>query len=203
MGRAPSKTTEPRGGEDKRRRIVAAATSLFSRYGFRRTSMDLLAAEAGVAKPTVYAYFADKEAVFHAVCVDVCEGFLSRAEAASRSEGSIEERLTGVLAAKFTYIYELVHSSPHAQELLDSQGQIGADVVQKADRAYHRLLTSMIEEATAAGQLAPKRVGLASGAAASLLMRGGHGAAYDATSSGSHARHLAEMVRVLVAGMRA
>jgi AcrR family transcriptional regulator len=104
MGRAPSKTTEPRGGEDKRRRIVAAATSLFGRYGFRRTSMDLLAAEAGVAKPTVYAYFADKEAVFKAVCVDVCEGLLARAEAASVGGGSIDERLAAVLTAKFTFL---------------------------------------------------------------------------------------------------
>lgn len=203
MGRAPSKTTEPRGGEDKRRRIVAAATSLFGRYGFRRTSMDLLAAEAGVAKPTVYAYFADKEAVFKAVCVDVCEGLLARAEAASVGGGSIDERLAAVLTAKFTYLYELVHSSPHAQELLVSQGEIGSDVVQKTDRAYHRLLTSMLEDATAAGEIAPKRVGLAPGAAASLLMRGAHGAGYDATSSASHAKHLAELVRVLVAGMRA
>jgi AcrR family transcriptional regulator len=204
MSRAPAKTktSEPARAEDRRRRIIAAATSLFSRYGFRRTSVDLIAAEAGVAKPTIYAYFADKEAVFVAVCADVCEAFLARAEAASRAPGSIEERLAGVLTAKFTYIYELVHRSPHAQELLDSQGALGADLVQKADRAYHRLLTSMLEEGAASGEIAPKQIGLAPGAVASLLMRAGHGAAYDATSTASHARHLTELTRVLVAGLR-
>ncbi len=60
----------------------------------------------------------------------------------------------------------------------------------------------MLEEGAAAGEIAPKRVGLAPGAVASLLMRAGHGAAYDATSAATHARHLAEMVRVLVAGLR-
>jgi AcrR family transcriptional regulator len=203
MSRAPAKkTTEPPRAEDKRRRIIAAATSLFSRYGFRRTSVDLIATEAGVAKPTIYAHFADKEAVFGAVCADVCEAFLARAEAASRVEGPLDERLAGVLTAKFTFVYELVHRSPHAQELLDSQGALGADVVLKADRAYHRLLTSMLEEGAASGEIAPKRIGLAPGAIASLLMRAGHGAAYDATSAATHARHLAEMVRVLVAGLR-
>jgi AcrR family transcriptional regulator len=202
MSRAPSKTSEPPRAEDKPRRIIAAATSLFSRYGFRRTSVDLIATEAGVAKPTIYAHFADKEAVFMAVCADVCEDFLARAEAASRTEGSLEERLTGVLTAKFTFFYELVHRSPHAQELLDSQGRLGADVVQKAERAFHRLLVSMLDEAASGGEIALKPIGLTPGTAASLLMRCGHGAAYDATSTASHARHLAEMVRVLLAGLR-
>jgi len=202
MRRAPAKTTEMPRAEDRPRRIITAATSLFSRYGFRRTSVDLIATEAGVAKPTIYAHFADKEAVFLAVCADVCEDFLARAEAASRAPGAIEERLAAVLSAKFTYLYELVHRSPHAQELLDSQGRLGADVVQKADRAFHRLVTSLLEEATQAGEIAPKQVGLAPGAVASLLMRCAHGAAYDATSVGSHARHLAEMVRVIIAGLR-
>src|SRR5512132_4406241 len=102
MGRAPAKTTETLRAEERPRRIIAAATSLFSRYGFRRTSVDLIAAEAGVAKPTIYAHFADKEAVFLAVCADVCADFLARAEAASHAPGPIEARLAGVLSAKFT-----------------------------------------------------------------------------------------------------
>ncbi len=43
----------------------------------------------------------------------------------------------------------------------------------------------------------------ARGAPASLQLRGADGAVYDATSSASRARLPAEMVRVLVAGMRA
>ena len=188
--------------EEKRRRILDAATSLFGRYGYRRTSVDLLAAEAGIAKPTLYAYFADKEAVFRAVCVDVCDSILARAEAAAGAAGPIEERLGAVLVAKFTYAYELVHSSPHAREILESQDQLGADVVQKTDRAYHRLLTGVLEAAAREGEIDPRRAGLTPGTLASLLMRCGHGAAFDATSAASHARHLAEMVRAVIAGVR-
>ena len=52
--------------EERRASIVRAATELFSRYGYKRTSMDLLAGQAGVAKPTLYAYFADKDAIIDA-----------------------------------------------------------------------------------------------------------------------------------------
>jgi AcrR family transcriptional regulator len=46
--------------ERKRRRILEAATELFVRHGYRKTSVDDVAREAGVAKGTVYLYFKTK-----------------------------------------------------------------------------------------------------------------------------------------------
>ena len=48
----------------KRRAILDAATTLFLRNGYRGTSMDEIAALAGVSKQTVYKHFADKERLF-------------------------------------------------------------------------------------------------------------------------------------------
>lgn len=44
----------------KRLKILQAATSLFLRQGYKKTSVGEVAAEAGVAKGTVYLYFATK-----------------------------------------------------------------------------------------------------------------------------------------------
>ena len=44
----------------KRRRLVEVATALFMRHGYRKTSIDDVAAEAGIAKGTVYLYFKTK-----------------------------------------------------------------------------------------------------------------------------------------------
>ena len=185
--------------EEKRVKIVTAATTLFSRYGFRRTSIDQLAAEAGVAKPTVYAYFKDKDAVFEAVVVAVCEDLIARAEAASRGRGSIEERLSAMLAAKFTRYWELVQRSPHAQELLDSQSRLGAETIARADKAFVRLLATAIEEAE---EVAPARAGLTALGLAQLLIRAASGAAYDATTVAAHRKHLGELVRLLRFGLQ-
>jgi AcrR family transcriptional regulator len=68
--------------EAKREAIVRAATELFRRYGFRKTSVDQIAREAQVAKPTVYAYFADKDAVFVAVCRAVMDRIVEGARQA-------------------------------------------------------------------------------------------------------------------------
>lgn len=48
----------------KRRAVVEAATALFLQHGYPGTSMDQIAAAAGVSKPTVYRFFADKEQLF-------------------------------------------------------------------------------------------------------------------------------------------
>lgn len=45
----------------KRRVVLEAATALFLQRGYLGTSMDQVAAYAGVSKPTVYKFFSDKE----------------------------------------------------------------------------------------------------------------------------------------------
>jgi AcrR family transcriptional regulator len=51
----------------KRRAILEAATTAFLRNGYLGTSMDEIAALAGVSKQTVYKHFADKERLFSAI----------------------------------------------------------------------------------------------------------------------------------------
>lgn len=57
----------------KRAAILDAGKRLFLESGFERTSMDAIAAAAGVSKITVYSHFQDKDTLFRAVCKGVCE----------------------------------------------------------------------------------------------------------------------------------
>lgn len=51
----------------KRARILDAAFEVFAGQGFSGASMDEIARQAGVSKPTLYAYFGDKEGLFTAL----------------------------------------------------------------------------------------------------------------------------------------
>jgi AcrR family transcriptional regulator len=53
--------------ETTRTAIVAAATDLFGRQGYGETTMDAIAAAAGVAKGAVYHHFPTKERLFETV----------------------------------------------------------------------------------------------------------------------------------------
>jgi AcrR family transcriptional regulator len=51
----------PRGDAGSRRAaILDAALPVFGQYGYRRTSMDDIAREAGIAKGTIYLNFASR-----------------------------------------------------------------------------------------------------------------------------------------------
>jgi AcrR family transcriptional regulator len=65
----PEDREDERRSARKRRAIHEAATSLFLRNGYLGTSMDEIAALAGVSKQTVYKQFADKERLFSEIVV--------------------------------------------------------------------------------------------------------------------------------------
>lgn len=60
----PDEREDQRRSPRKRRAILEAATTIFLRNGYLGTSMDEIAALAGVSKQTVYKHFADKERLF-------------------------------------------------------------------------------------------------------------------------------------------
>ena len=66
----------------KRSVVLAAATELFLRHGYLGTSMDQVASTAGVSKPTVYKFFADKDRLLGEIVL----GTLDRAGDPFRSE---------------------------------------------------------------------------------------------------------------------
>jgi AcrR family transcriptional regulator len=183
---------------DRRFRILDAATVLFSSYGFRRTSMDALAREAQVAKPTLYAYFADKEAVFIAVVDRVMTAILEDARAAAAADGTLEDRLVGILEAKFLRIFELVHRSPHAADLLSSSDAQARDLVEQADTAFQACLTSALASAIRAGIIDPARARVSRGDVVRALMQAGYGADALATTPADHRSLVRTNVRILL-----
>ncbi|WP_322756171.1 TetR/AcrR family transcriptional regulator [Frankia sp. Cas3] len=82
---APSPDTHP-GRPDKRRAIIDAARRVFLRNGFTDTSVDAIAAEAGVSKQTIYNHFGDKKSLFTAVIETAQRDAASEAESRFATE---------------------------------------------------------------------------------------------------------------------
>lgn len=95
-GRPPIRKKSPA----KRSAILAAATKLFLEQGYARTSVDAIAAEAGVGKQTVYGHFGDKEQLFLAVVEE------TRREQETAIAGTLQD--TGDPLADLTAAAELI-----------------------------------------------------------------------------------------------
>lgn len=66
--------SHPGRGEAKRQAVIDAAERIFLEQGYATTSMDGIAAEAGVSKRTVYNHFASKQDLFQAVVARLYAG---------------------------------------------------------------------------------------------------------------------------------
>jgi len=70
MPRKKKSLKRARAGDSNRQRIVEAARTHFFSHGFRRVTMDDLAAELAISKKTLYAYFPSKTALLEDVLAD-------------------------------------------------------------------------------------------------------------------------------------
>lgn len=67
----------PRGRPELRRAVARAARQLFIERGYDRASLDEIARRAQVSKPTIYAHYGDKAALFSHVLSEACSQLLA------------------------------------------------------------------------------------------------------------------------------
>ncbi len=112
---------QPRGGDANVRSgwqrkhvaIAAAALVLFARDGYERTSVDAIAAEAGVSKRTVYSHYGDKENLFLLVLRETHDTMRDRvADIVDRNLRDVDD----MRSALTTCIREIVRTITRAPE---------------------------------------------------------------------------------------
>lgn len=184
-------TTHKAGGDDKRMRILNSAQNLFLRYGVKRTSMDDVAREAGIAKGTLYLYFTSKNALFAALAERICATTLAEAGKAIHEEKPLTQRLVNFLDAYIGEMQRLIAHSPHVAELSESKKVFAAATYADFDRQIKLLLQTSLSE-----------VGISKEEACDMFLA----AAIGAIKTGDPARdpyrkRLTAIVEVLIAGL--
>ncbi|MEO5805942.1 helix-turn-helix domain-containing protein [Devosia sp.] len=102
---------------DKRNRILDAARFLVLRNGLRGTTMEAIARQAHIAKPTLYAHFSDKDAVFTGIVEGLMRDMFAAYDSGMQTEGGVAQRIGKALAGKYGAAARLLDGSPHADEL--------------------------------------------------------------------------------------
>ena len=104
-----------------RDRILDAATAVFRRHGFRRSSIEQAAEAAGLTRQALYHHFRSKEALFRAVIERLHEEALAAeieaADAAEKAGGSLADILVASVSAKLGQLAASLDGSPHVEEL--------------------------------------------------------------------------------------
>ena len=140
---------------DVDRRILDAAASLFRQRGFDATSCEQVVTQAGAGKASLYARYANKEALFTAVVHDHVERSLAPAgdvpldlPLAARLQAVGHSILTHSLQPDVVALMRVVlataHRMPDLARLADRIGR---------DRAVERVATTIVGTATGAETL--------------------------------------------------
>ena len=82
-----------------RARIMAAARKRLEKFGYRATSIALIARDAGIAVGTIYLYFRNKEQILVALFDESNARWMAEAERAAHQPGNAEKRLLRVAQA--------------------------------------------------------------------------------------------------------
>src|SRR5260370_37071893 len=85
--------------EDTTEKILVAAIQSFSKFGYRRTSINDVAEGAGLARATVYLYWKRKQDIFLAGLERVNSQWFMRAETAGAKKGLPEDRILATVMA--------------------------------------------------------------------------------------------------------
>lgn len=139
-----------------RDRILDAAEVLLGRFGYRKMTVDDLAAEAGIGKGTVYLSFRSKEeAVLGTVdrIVDAACAEMARIAASGRPAPA---RLHAMLLARVLVRFDRV--AGYRESLADLLSSVRAGLLERRTQHFSReadVLAAVIRRGQAEGQLVP------------------------------------------------
>lgn len=147
----------------KVRKIVAAALTQFERNGFQATSLEQIAAQAGMGKSTLYDYFKSKEEIFIAAIEEASDQWFGIMEQISSETDNPIERLERVAETVLGFA-ECGRSGEHRLfiEILMQTIMVGGVFYQRGDiiRDFHqrviRLVTNILLEGVSQGYLKPE-----------------------------------------------
>jgi AcrR family transcriptional regulator len=111
-----------------RERIHRAAFTLFCRCGFKRTSMEDIAAEAGLSRAALYLQFRNKEDIFRDLARELNAESMALAEAALTERRPLADRLRAAVEARMLRMIEIAYDSPHGSELMDEKNRLCGDL---------------------------------------------------------------------------
>ncbi|MBA0098997.1 TetR/AcrR family transcriptional regulator [Stenotrophomonas indicatrix] len=131
MPRTPQRLTDR-----KREAIVRTAVEEFRSAGYEATSMDRIAAVAGVSKRTVYNHFPSKEELFALILEELWQSSVASVELPYRADQPLDVQLLQLLRQKLDLLgdanfidlarvamAEIIHSPERAQAIVCRMGE--------------------------------------------------------------------------------
>ncbi|KRA64241.1 hypothetical protein ASD79_20430 [Caulobacter sp. Root655] len=126
--------------------LLDGAMQQFTRHGFAKTSMSDIAKASGVSRTSLYNAFPTKDDVFRALSARINQHVHAAVVSAFGRPGAWDERMLGIINARVSWVYELLHASEYGRELINEKNRIcGGDVLAANDR-FETVIANLLTE---------------------------------------------------------
>jgi AcrR family transcriptional regulator len=178
----------------RRRELLDAALTVFTRYGFRKTSMEEVARAARVSRQALYLHFSTKEELFQAALAQVLETSLRAASLQLNSaESGLEQKLTGAFDVWVGRFIGLLGSG--ASDLADASDTLGQGLVAEHEARFLDAVAKTLRSSGLAR--AYRSAGLSAPQLARTLQATARGLKHSCSTPGEFAVDFGHAVRAL------
>lgn len=139
----PNKLT---GEHTKKALIKSAAKQLFFHFGLDKTSMEDIAQQCNLAKPTLYYYYPSKEAIFNEIVVDEAQHFVDRVEEKIPTEIPADEKIAFFLRTIYHDLKKYLKEIESMPEFLYESYPHGKPIVLKINKSLKDKLRPLLIE---------------------------------------------------------
>lgn len=130
---------------DKTDIILAAATKMFARYGFAKTTINDIVAEAGVARQTLYNTFSTKEEILRGVVKLSGDEIYTNVLGAWKELDDLNDKLAAYHELFVIALYQTIQSSPDWNELVEGMYAAAADEMADQDVLWRATLLDLFK----------------------------------------------------------
>lgn len=137
---------------EARRTILHVAKQRFLHYGYKKTTIDEIAQDAGVGKGSVYLYFSSKEQILLTLAQEINQNVTSELRCIAASFATPEEKLRRIVLARITAMYDILTAAAHGVEIMNEveRPEIKACILEeKAEQT--RVVAAVLREGVTRG----------------------------------------------------
>jgi len=129
---------------ERERGICDAAARMFMRYGVKRTSMNDIAAEAGVARQTLYNAFSNKDAVLVATIRLFMDRALEETERGLEGGRDLRERLGIVFEQLARRPYAMLRAAPNTEDVIEGVGAESRNAITESYDSFRDIIEKLL-----------------------------------------------------------
>jgi TetR/AcrR family transcriptional regulator of autoinduction and epiphytic fitness len=184
---------------ERKEDVIAAATQVFLRYGYKRVTMRDLAEAAHLSRPALYLVFPSKDELFTAVLRRAFTAMLDEIRQGLSRLATPKEKLMFAFEIWCVRLFETIQASPDAKDLLESSYEFAAKVTTQANADFEALLAEVLQP------LVRQSTGLklSSAQVAHILTSAAPGFKASAKNSGQLRELIAGLIAIVLASLPA